>query len=306
MPQTVTLVHAPIGGRAAAVPEVARAVEDAAGRALGDAVVDAYVGTGAGMLTLVLLHDAGEGDPDVHRAAWRALDAGASAAKALGAPGLGHGLPVDAIDGTLRGTGISFAELVLTERPGGPVVALLTARASLGALNLPIARAFVDPFASPRLITERLRRGFIVEVHDLDEPRKRMFAAPAELYDLLGCLARSERFALRSVVTAEGAVAAVASAARRSDVLGPEATKDAPVALIRTGDDAPDLDELLAAVRASAVPGGVRGLAFHLGRERLLGLVEVLAVAGEAPADRLAALAREDSTLPDPARWSER
>ncbi|MCB9490749.1 MAG: fructose 1,6-bisphosphatase [Dehalococcoidia bacterium] len=305
MPQTVTLVHAPIGGRAALLPEVERVVAEAARGTLGEGVTNAYAGVGDGMLTVVLLHDAGEGDPDVHRAAWSALDAGCSAAKSLGVPGLGHGLPVDAIAGTLRGSGISYAELVLTERPSGPIVALLTSGASLGALNVPLARAFTDAFATPGLLGERLRRGFIFEVHDLEEPRKRMFAAPAELYDLLGCLARPERFALKSIVTAEGAVAAVASSARRSDVIA-DAEDDSPIALVRTGDDAPDLDGLVAAFTATDGAPAVRGIAFHLGRDRLLGPVEVIATAGGQGDGTLARQARREPLELDVSRWSER
>ena len=304
MPQTVTLVHAPVGGRAASLPEVERVVEEAARGALGAGILDAYASTSGGMLTLVLLHDAGEGDADVHRAAWSALDAGVSAARALGVPGLGQGLPVDAIAGTLRGTGISYAELVLTERPSGPVVALLTSDAALGVLNVPLARAFVDPFNTPGLLEERLARGFIFEVHDLDEPRKRMFAAPAELHELLGCLARPGRFALKSIVTAEGAVVAVASAARRSDVI-PGAEHDAPVALVRTGDDAPEFDDLVAAFE-SVTATDVRALAFYPGRDRLLGPVEVVAGVGPRGRDRFAELAGREVLNLDAARWSER
>ncbi|MGE3961644.1 MAG: fructose 1,6-bisphosphatase [Dehalococcoidia bacterium] len=306
MPLTLTLVHAPIGGAAARLPEVAHAVEGAARGALEDGLLaDAHASAGAGMLSLVLLHEAGEGDPEVHRAAWNALDAGASVAKAFGVPGLGHGLPVDAIAGSLRGTGISYAELVLTERPAGPVVAVLATGAQLGTLNLPLARAFVDPFTTPRLL-DRLRRGFMFEVHDLDEPRKRMFMAPAELYELLSCLALDDRFALKSIVTPEGAPAAVVSSARRADVLGPDAQDDAPVALVRTGDDAPELEELLGAFGASGTPGGggvaIRGLAFHVGRSRLLDPVPVLDLVGSGGRGR----PRRPEAPPDTGSWSER
>lgn len=292
MPQTITAVHAPIGGAAAPRPEVARAVEEAARAALaGGPASDAWVRAHHGMLSLALLHNAGERDAGVHRAAWDAVDGGLEAARRFGAPGLGDGLPVDAFPGSLAGTGISVAELVLTERPVGPVVALLASGVGLGALNLPLARSFADPFTTPRLVeSPSLRRGFHFEVHDLEEPRKRMFAAPAELHDLLAVAAESRRFLIRSVVSPEGITAAVASSARRAEVLG-SGDDDAPLALVRTGGDAPAVEELLAAFRTPPLvwsggrvvpllpaalddPGvpraaGLVALAFHVAGERL-------------------------------------
>lgn len=294
MPQTLTVVHAPIGGAASGTPEVSAAVSEAARVALaGDVVRDSYAVAHAGMLSLVLLHGAGEGDAGAHRAAWDALEAGTDAARALGGAGLGDGLPVDAFTGSLRGTGISVAEVVLTERPSGPVVVLLASGVSLGVLNLPLARAFADPFTTARLVeSPSLRRGFIFEVHDLDEPRKRMFAAPAELHDLLAVLAESDRYLLRSIVSAEGGVTAVASSSRRAEVI-PGARDDAPVAIVRTGGDAPLVEELLAAFATpqimvgadgaltSLLPAGIEddvspgmpsvvALGFHLAGQRLL------------------------------------
>lgn len=287
MPQTLTVLHAPIGGVASSLPEVASAVEAAARRALADAPGDARAISRDGMLSLALLHDAGEGDSGVHEAAWDALEAGTAAARAIGAPGLGDGLPVDAFPGTLRDTGIALAEIVLTERPVGPLVVLLAAGASLGLYNLPLARAFADPFTTPRLVeSPSLRRGFIFEVHDLEQPRKRMFAAPAELHDLLATLAQSHRYLLKSIVTPEGGVAAVASTARRSDVLGTAGGGDMPVAIVRTGGDAPTVEELLGALRTPQVVRAPDGriapmlptaVAFHVAGARLLEPVDLLA-----------------------------
>lgn len=286
MPQTLTVVHAPIGGAAANHPEVAAAVTEAAQGALSGPMTDSHVSVWEGMLSLVALHGAGDRDAEVHRAAWDALEAGTQAARAIGAPGLGEGLPVDAFSGTLRGTGLSYAEIVLTERPSGPVVVLLGPGAPVGMLNLPLVRAFANPFTTPRLVTEQgMRRGFNFEVHDLDEPRKRMFPAPSELYDLLACVADADRYVLKSVVTAEGVVVAAASVERRADVLGRGAAGDWPVAIVRTGGDGPTAEELMAAFRPLIIqlPGGwvapaqPRALAFHVAGERLLDPTDLFA-----------------------------
>lgn len=287
MPQTLTVVHAPIGGAAADHPEVIAAATEAARQALANGpVTDSRAIVGGGTVSLVALHGAGERDAEVHRALWDALEAGTQAARAIGAPGLGDALPVDAFHGSLRGTGLSHAEIVMTERPSGPVVVLLSTQSPIGTLNLPLAKAFANPFTTPRLVTEpTMRRGFNFEVHDLDEPRKRMFAAPADLHDLLRYAAEVDRYVLKSVVTGEGVVVAAASVERRADVLGGGAGEDWPLAIVRTGGDGPTVDELMAAFRPHIVqlPGGwiaptqPRVLAFHVAGERLLDPVDLFA-----------------------------
>ncbi len=337
MPQTLTAVHTPIGGSAADTPEVTIAAREAARAALADgALTDSCVLVSDGALTVAALHEAGEGDTDVHRAVWNALDGAMAAARAVGAPGLGDGLTVDAFSGTLRGTGLSLAELVMTERPSGPLVLLLGAGTSVGAFNLPLARLFADPFSTPGLVhAPDLRRGFNFEVHDLQEPRKRMFAAPAEFHDLLRTLAETDRYLLQRVVTAEGSVVAVASSARRADVLGSAATDDSPVAIIRTGGDAPGLEDLLGILRTPQVTRladgqlGVvtpRAFALHVAGSRILEATDLTAgadfegtrrkvrnVAGllraQGPFSPRAVGARdavEGASGGDPKRWSER
>jgi len=315
MPQTLTVVHAPIGGAAADHPEVVAAVFEAAREALAAGpVTDSRAIVGGGTLSLVALHGAGERDTEVHRAAWAALEAGMRAAKAIGAPGLGGALPVDALHGTLRGTGISNAEIVMTDRPSGPMVVLLASESPAGMLNLPLAQAFANPFTTPRLVTEQsMRRGFNFEVHDLDEPRKRMFSAPTELHDLLAYVAELDRYVLKSIVTAEGVTVAVASAERRADVLGSDAGDDWPVAIVRAGGDGPTVDELMASLRTH-IGRGTRVLAFHVGGERLLDPIELFADASFDGLLRVqgpfARQASDGSTggddRGDASRWSER
>lgn len=334
MPQTLTVAHTPIGGSAAGVPEVSSAVHEAARAALADAALtDSSVFVADGGLTVAALHEAGEGDTDVHRVVWNALDAAMSAARAIGAPGLGEGLTVDAFSGSLRGTGLSLAELAMTERPLGPLVVLVGDGAAVGVFNLPLARLFADPFSTPGLVHgPGLRRGFNFEVHDLDEPRKRMFAAPAELHELLQTLADSARYLLQRVVTAEGGVAAVTSSARRADVLGSAAREDAPIAIVRTGGDAPGLDALLRVLRTPQVTwqgGGQldavipRAFALHVAGSRLLEGADLTAgsefddarrkarnVAGllgaQGPFAPRQAGVDEGTSGGDPKRWSER
>jgi len=287
MPQTLTVVHVPVGGAAADHPEVVAAVTEAAQRALASgSVTDSRAMVGGGTLSLVALHGAGERDAEVHRALWDALEAGTQAARAIGSPGLGDALPVDAFHGSLRGTGLSYAEIVMMERPSGPLVVLLATESPVGMLNLPLAKAFANPFTTPRLVTEpTMRRGFNFEVHDLDEPRKRMFAAPSDLHDLLRYAAEMDRYVIKSVVTGEGVVVAAASVERRADVLGEHGGDDWPVAIVRAGGDGPTVDELMAAFRPHIVqlPGGwvaptqPRVLAFHVAGERLLDPVDLFA-----------------------------
>jgi fructose 1,6-bisphosphatase len=303
MPQTLTVAQALVGGFAGGGPmpeEVVVAARSALARAVEAGVLwDAHAHAHGSMLAVVLSHEAGEGDGDVQRAAWDALAAAADAARDLKLHRAGHGFTVDAFPGTLAGTGVASTELVLAERPSESVVVLLGAGAPAGALNAPLVRAFADPFSTQRLATPRMRRGFMFEVHDAAAGRKAMFAAPADLYELAACLAEPGRYAIRRVVTAEGIVAASASAGDPSGAPGGADAAESPVTLVRAEGDFPAVREVIAAFAGLA---GVAALEFQVSHGRLVGPSDG---ASAGPGGRTAAAEIAEAEPPGGNRWSE-
>lgn len=250
MPHTLSAVHGPLGAPALVSPAVRAEALAAAGESLAEAVKagslhDARAELHGDALVLILAHSRGEADSEVHRLAWDALAAGAAVLRRF-APDTGRGVVAEAFPGHLSGTGASSAELVLNERPTGPLVLLLGAGVAAGVFNLPLVRAFADPFTTPGLVqAPSLRRGFNFEVHDLDQQQKMMFAAPAELHDLLACVASPGRCVVKRIVTPDGGIAAVTSTDQRAQLAGTAPADDAPLAIVRSGGDAPALREVL-------------------------------------------------------------
>lgn len=277
--ETLTLVVAAVGGfvgRTTVHPEVEAAAVAPLAAASGELLDDACVCTVGDHLALLLSHRSGPDAAAVHALAWEALAAAAAAARALGQHEPGRDLLADTFPGSLRAAGPGVAELALLGRPSEPVVLLLADRAGAGAFNLPLLRAFADPFTTAGLVTEEpLRRGFAFEVHDTAQRRKAMLTAPEELADLIGLAAASDRFLLRRIVTRDTGDVAVAVAAdgRRDAGLAPG---DRAAALVRCGGAFPAVGEVTAPF---AQPWPVRG---PLGGARLGALAPVPRTAAAA------------------------
>ncbi|MDA0271610.1 MAG: fructose 1,6-bisphosphatase, partial [Chloroflexi bacterium] len=224
-------------------------------------LTDAHAyGVGEG-IALLLVHEHGESAEAVHRLAWDTLAAAAEVARGLHLSGAGRDLLTDEFPGSLRAAGPAFAELTLDERPAETVVVLLSTQTATGAYNLPLYRAFADPFNTPGLVlAEALHEGFTFEVHDTMLGRKIVFTTPQETYDLLGFIGAPSRFVVKRIASrATGEVACVASTERIAD-LGGGSTDDGPVAIVRTHGVFPTTGELTEPFATpSLVAGGMRG-----------------------------------------------
>jgi fructose 1,6-bisphosphate aldolase/phosphatase len=217
-------------------------------------LVDVQVRTLGEGLWFLATHARGEGDERAHRALWDAIEAGAP-----------DSLAAERFPGSLAGTGVSVAELAFDERPNETLVAFAGAGTATGAFNLPLYRAFADPFNTAGLVlSASLSQGASFEVHDSLERRKAVLNAPEELYDLLAYIGSPGRFAVKRVIPrASNQVAAAASTDRVAEV-GGMSGHQSPLAIVRSEGDLPTVGEIL---EPFAMPAFVEGFArgSHIG-----------------------------------------
>ena len=266
MPQTLSVIKADVGGfvgHSAMHPEVLdagrEALEQAVQRGL---LVDGHASSCGDDLFLVMSHERGQDDEEIHRFAWDTFQAGTEVAQRLHLYGAGQDLLVDAFSGNIRGAGPGSAELELEERPSEPVIVFMGDKTSSGAFNLPFYKMFADPFNTAGLvISEALHQGFIFEVHDVKEGRRIMLSAPDEIYDLLVFIGSPGRYAIKRVVTRRtGEVAGVSSTDKLSLIAGRYVGKDDPAAIVRCQGDFPAVGEVLEPfTTAWTVEGFMRG-----------------------------------------------
>lgn len=251
MPQTLSVIKADIGGyvgHSAMHPDVHDAGREGLARAVQSGLlIDAQAHACGDDLFLVMSHERGEDNTDVHRLAWDIFMAGTEVAKKLKLYGAGQDLLTDAFSGNIRGAGPGSAEMDLVERPSEPVIVFMGDKTSSGSFNLPFYKMFADPFNTAGLvIAESLHQGFAFEVHDLKNHRKIVFNSPDELYDLLVFIGSPAHYAVKRVVSrATGEVAAVSSTDKLSLIAGRYVGKDDPTAIVRCQGAFPAVGEVL-------------------------------------------------------------
>lgn len=266
MPQTLSVIKADVGGfvgHSAMHPDVLDAGREALARAVQSGLlIDGHASSCGDDLFLIMSHDRGENNEDVHRLAWDTFVAGTDVAKKLHLYGAGQDLLVDAFSGNIRGAGPGSAELELEERPSEPVIVFMGDKTSAGSFNLPLYKMFADPFNTAGLvIAEPLHSGFAFEVHDVKEHRKIVLSAPEEVYDLLVFIGSPGRYAVKRVVSRlTGEVGAVSSTDKLSLIAGRYVGKDDPTAIVRAQGNFPAVGEILEPfTTAWTVEGFMRG-----------------------------------------------
>lgn len=288
MPQTLSVIKAGVGGfvgHSGMHPDVHQAAREALAQAVQSGLlVDAQAHACGDDLFLVMSHEHGEDVEGVHRMAWDAFGACAEVARGLHLYGAGQDLLTDGFAGSVHGTGLGVAELVLTERPSEPVLVFMGDKTATGAFNLPLFKMFADPFNTPGLVIgEALHQGFAFEVHDLKHQRKVMFTTPEETYDLLAFIGAPSQYAVKRIVSrATGEVAAVASTDRLSHLAGRYAGNDDPAAIVRCHGAFPGVGEALEPFTTPhLVEGGLRGS--HRGPWMPVGLEAAAAARFDGP-----------------------
>lgn len=224
-------------------------------------ILDYYVTACGDDLGLIMTHRQGTDSKDIHQLAWDVFEACAETAKNLKLYGAGQDLLKDAFSGTIRGMGPGLAEMEFNERESEPVLVFFADKTSAGAWNIPLYKAFADPFNTAGLvISPSLHDGVKFEVHDVKGHKRIIFDSPEEIYDLLVFIGAPSQYMVKSVYTKEGEIAASTSTERLALTAGKYVGKDDPVYVARAQGVFPAVGELLEPfTRAQLVEGWMRG-----------------------------------------------
>ncbi len=155
MKTTLSIIKADVGSIGGHVAPSRRLVETIRGHILerkGALLSDHYIESTGDDIAILMAHDRGAGNPEVHRLAWEAFLAGTAAAKEQGLYGAGQDLLVDAFTGNIKGMGPAVAELEFEERPNEPFLMFMADKTEPGAYNLPLYLAFADPMNTAGLL----------------------------------------------------------------------------------------------------------------------------------------------------------
>ncbi len=185
-------------------------------------VIDYHVTKCGDDLQLIMTHQKGEGNGEIHELSWNTFCECTEVAKSLKLYGAGQDLLADAFSGNVKGMGPGVAEMEFEERPSEPVIVFMADKTSAGAWNMPLYKMFADPFNTIGLvIAENMHNGFNFEVHDLKQNKKITLSSPEEIYDLLIFIGAPSRYTVKAVYHKDtGDIAAVSSTQKLSLIAG--------------------------------------------------------------------------------------
>jgi fructose 1,6-bisphosphate aldolase/phosphatase len=255
MKTTFSIIKADVGGYPGHSSVHPRLIEIAQ-QMLSDAqdnqlVIDFHVTNCGDDLELIMTHDRGENDEEIHSLAWDTFVSATEVATELGLYGAGQDLLKDSFSGNIRGMGPGVAEMEFTERKSEPIVAFLMDKTEPGAFNLPIYKIFADPFNTAGLVIDpSIHAGFRFEVWDIFKSKRIVMDMPEEMYDLLAFIGAKSRFVIKKVYPKEGKLptdepVASVSTEKLALIAGEYVGKDDPVAAVRSQAGLPALGEVL-------------------------------------------------------------
>src|SRR5437879_5470128 len=126
---TVSVIKADIGGwvgHSASHPDILEFGRESLERAKqAGLLTDFHVSNCGDDMFLIMTHDRGTENEEIHKLAWDTFTAGTEVAKKLHLYGAGQDLLADAFSGNIRGMGPGAAELEFDERPSEPVIVFM-------------------------------------------------------------------------------------------------------------------------------------------------------------------------------------
>lgn len=171
---TLTVIKADVGGyvgHSGVHPELLeKAKEKLSGNPL---LIDYYVAHVGDDINLIMTHEAGRNNGEIHQLAWDTFVECTEVAKKLKQYGAGQDLLADAFSGNIKGLGPGIAEMEFEERQSEPVIVFMADKTEPGAWNLPLYKMFADPFNTIGLVIDpKMHQGFDFEVRDTIENKK--------------------------------------------------------------------------------------------------------------------------------------
>lgn len=235
-------------------------------------------------IELLMVHNKGEANPDIHKLSWDTFQEAAKKAKKLKLYGAGQDILKKAFSGNLRGMGPGIAEMEIEERPSEPIIVLAADKMGGGGFNYPLFRIFADPFNTAGLVIDpNMSGGFKLEVLDSKENKKVVLKCPEEMYELIALIGTSSRYMISHVWRAnDNLICTATSTTRLSLIAGKYVGKDDPVCIIRCQHGLPAVGEVLAPFMHSYfVEGWMRGS--HWGPLMPVGLKDSKCTAFDGP-----------------------
>lgn len=235
-------------------------------------------------LELLMVHEKGEQNSEIHKLAWDTFKAAADKALQLKLYGAGQDLLKNAFSGNVRGMGPGVAEMEIEERRSDPVVVFAADKTSAGSFNYPLFRMFADPMNTAGLVIDPgMICGFKFEIIDTIENKSIILQCPQEMYELLALIGTVGRYAISRIWrTSDDMICAASSVSKLSLIAGKYVGKDDPVMMARAQHGLPAVGELLAPFMHSYfVQGWMRGS--HWGPLMPVGLADSKCTAFDGP-----------------------
>jgi fructose 1,6-bisphosphate aldolase/phosphatase len=250
-----------IGGHVAPSAGLVSAIREHVDKGTHGLLSDYHISSTGDDIGILMVHQRGAGNEDVHRLAWGAFKAGTREAMREGLYGAGQDLLVDAFSGNVRGMGPAVAEIDFEERTLEPFLVFMADKTEPGAYNLPLYQAFADPMNTAGLIlSPEMNAGFrfrIMDVGFTKGDRTVELSAPESLYDIAALLRDNDRFVIESIFGRhDGGQAVSVSTTRLHNIAGKYVGKDDPVMLVRVQKSFPATGEVLAPYSIAHYVGG--------------------------------------------------
>ena len=262
-----------VGGHTKPTDKMMDAVRSDAEAAVAKGLLlDTFVSHTGDDIAILMSHQRGPDDVDVHQFAWNAFLNATAIAQEYGLYGAGQDLLVDAPSGNIRGAGPAVAEIEFDHEPGNTnkvrpaesFMMLAADKCGPGAYNLPLFLGFADPMYCAGLMLPPMIKGFSFHIIDMDNTGGDSIIelnAPEDYYHLAALLRDNERFGIDGIYSrTHGQHAAAISAQRLHNIAGAYTGKDDPVALVRNQGIFPAPEELTSPfAKAHYVGGDARG-----------------------------------------------
>jgi len=250
-----------IGGHIAPSKKLLEAIRRHVAKEINGLISDFYLGVTGDDIAILMAHDRGVSDVEIHRMTWDAFQEGTEAAQSQGLYGAGQDLLVESFSGNVKGAGPAVAEMEFDERPNEPFVMFLADKTEPGAYNLPLYLAFADPMnTAGLLLSPEILKGFTFRIQDVnyvEGDRLIDLNAPDDLYLLAALLRDNDRYVVESIRSRhDGEQAAVVSTQRLHNIAGKYTGKDDPVMLVRVQKSFPATGEVLSPFSIAHYVGG--------------------------------------------------
>ena len=248
---TVSVIKADVGsvvGHSRPHPSMLEASKEILTDAQKQGIIEDFYLTRVGDdINLYMTHYKGEGNKDVHGAAWECFQKAAKLAKSMKLYAAGQDILTDAFSGNVKGAGPGSAEMSFEERGSEPLLFFMADKTEPSAYSLPLSRIFLDPFTTTGLVVDaRAKKGFDVEIQDVIGHKKVTMSSPEETLSILSLLGDTSRYAIKRITSRSGiGPACVVSTDKLNLTAGKYIGKDDPVCICRAQSGLPSVGEYL-------------------------------------------------------------